>query len=360
MPQWSPRRRTPAAERREMAASAAPAAPISGIAMIRIASVTLLLLGLTPATWAGQALPATKTVCTVTVNSADEKEAFRRALPKGNYEFVELVERGRPDWLESSCRKGVRCDVLIISGHYDGGNEFFSDQLGAREYLPVAELERVSCSNSCPGLFSRLKEVYLFGCHTLDPVANRTTSGEIGRSLRRSGHGPAEGERLARALTVRHGESSRDRMRLVFPNVPGSTAFLGGAADQSRARCSRRISRRPARAGGNARPTAGCWAFRRTRWSSQSIAKRFAGRAPARRLPVRRRSPAGDKLDFVHELLRRRRRGACSIDQAQTASLDGAALDDHGRAALRGTRATMRREPSSPSRAMPTSRGARA
>ena len=104
-----------------------------------------------------------KTVCSITVNSADEKEAFRRSLPPNKYQFVELVERGRSDWLESACRQGIRCDVLVISGHYDGGNEFFSDQLEVREYLPVAEMERVSCSDSCPGLFSQLKEVYLFG-----------------------------------------------------------------------------------------------------------------------------------------------------------------------------------------------------
>jgi len=28
-----------------------------------------------------------KTICTVTVNSADEKEAMRARLPKGDYEF---------------------------------------------------------------------------------------------------------------------------------------------------------------------------------------------------------------------------------------------------------------------------------
>src|SRR5512141_1934104 len=82
------------------------------------------------------------TVCTITVNSSDEKEAFRRHLPADRFEFVELVERGRIDWLESARRKGIRCDVLIISGHYDGGdyaggNEFFSERLDTAEYLPV-------------------------------------------------------------------------------------------------------------------------------------------------------------------------------------------------------------------------------
>ena len=43
---------------------------------------------------------------------------------------------------------------LLISGHFDGGDEFYSDRVDARESLPVDEMERVSCSDSCPGLFS--------------------------------------------------------------------------------------------------------------------------------------------------------------------------------------------------------------
>ena len=176
-----------------------------------------------------------KTVCSITVNSPDEKEAFRRSLPPNKYQFVELVERGRSDWLESACHQGIRCDVLVISGHYDGGNEFFSDQLEAREFLPVAEMERVSCSDSCPGLFSQLKEVYLFGCNTMNPEALKSASAEVGRSLVRSGYSRADAERLSRALSARHGESSRDRMRLIFKDVPvlygfSSVAPLGPTA----------------------------------------------------------------------------------------------------------------------------------
>jgi hypothetical protein len=166
-----------------------------------------------------------KTVCTITVNSPDEKEAFRRNLPADKYQFVELVEKGRSDWLASACSRRIRCDVLVISGHYDGGNEFFSDQIASREYLPVDEMERVSCSQSCPGLFSELKEVYLFGCNTLNPEANKSASSEIARSLVRYGHSPAEAERLARALSLRHGESSRDRMQQIFMNVPAIYGF---------------------------------------------------------------------------------------------------------------------------------------
>jgi len=166
-----------------------------------------------------------KTVCTITVNSADEKNAFQRYLPAEKYRFVELVERGRPDWLASACHTGVRCDILVISGHYDGGNEFFSDQIESREFLPVAEMERVSCSDACPGLFSQLKEVYLFGCNTLNPEAQRNASAEVVRSLVRGGMARADAERLARSLSAGHGESSRDRMRLVFKDVPEIYGF---------------------------------------------------------------------------------------------------------------------------------------
>jgi hypothetical protein len=170
-----------------------------------------------------------QTVCTVTVNSPDEKEAFRRHLPESKYRFVELVERGRPDWLASACRAAVSCDVLVISGHYDGSTDFFSDQLEVREFLPVAELERVSCSDSCPALFSRLKEVYLFGCNTLNPQPQSSASAEVVRALVREGHSRKEAERRLQSLNAAHGESSRDRMRQIFADVPVIYGFSSAA-----------------------------------------------------------------------------------------------------------------------------------
>jgi hypothetical protein len=191
----------------------------------RFRSVASLAIAVLAVAASGAAWAEKKTVCTVTVNSPDEKEAFRKALGPGQYDFVELVEHGRSDWLESACRSGVRCDVLVISGHYDGGNEFFSDRTEAREYLPVDELERVSCNGSCPGLFSQLKEVYLFGCNSLNPQPNASLAGEVGRSLQRAGLSRAEAERTARSLAARHAESARDRMRLIFKDVPAIYGF---------------------------------------------------------------------------------------------------------------------------------------
>lgn len=175
------------------------------------------------------AWPAPKTVCTITVNSPDEKESFRRHLGEKEYRFVELVERGRPDWLDASCRARVACDILVISAHYDGGNEFFPDSLDAREFLPVSELERVSCSGSCPTLFSRLKEVYLFGCNTLNPEPHSGATAELMRSLVREGYTKEKAERELQSLAAAHGESSRDRMRQIFNGVPVIYGFSSSA-----------------------------------------------------------------------------------------------------------------------------------
>jgi len=188
-----------------------------------------LLAALLVTAWTHDVRADKKTVCTITVNSPDEKEIFRRSLPQDDFQFVELVERGRPDWLASACRKDVRCDLLLISGHFDDGTEFYSDRLDARESLPVDEMERASCSDSCPGLFSQLKEVYLFGCNTLQAQPLRSASAEIARSLIRSGHSPADAERLSRQLNERHGESNRDRMRQIFKDVPVIYGFSSKA-----------------------------------------------------------------------------------------------------------------------------------
>src|SRR3954471_6901991 len=175
-------------------------------------------------TWA-----AKQTVCTITINSADEQKAFRRFLPADKYDFVELVEKGRPDWLASACQAKVSCDVLVISGHHGEGNVFFADALDIRDNLPIEELERVSCSNSCPSLFANLKEVYLFGCNTLNPQAQQSVLPEAERSYVREGRAPMDAAQLARRLGLQRGESSRDRMRMVFPNVPVIYGFSGVA-----------------------------------------------------------------------------------------------------------------------------------
>lgn len=175
------------------------------------------------------ALAATKTVCTITVNSPNEKDVFRRNLPPGDYRFVELVERGRKDWLASACQQKVQCDALVISGHFDGGEEFYTDSNDQSEYLTVEEMERASCSDSCPGVFANLKEVYLFGCNTLKPEPKQLATSEITRALIRSGQSPADAAKLTAILGQKHTRSNKDRMRHIFKNVPVIYGFSSKA-----------------------------------------------------------------------------------------------------------------------------------
>jgi hypothetical protein len=271
----------------------------------------VLLVALLAAVWAHEARADKKTVCTITVNSPDEKDTFQRNLPQDEFQFVELVERGRPDWLASACRKGIRCDVLLVSGHFDGGTEFYSDRLDVREFLPVDEMERVSCSDSCPGLFSQLKEVYLFGCNTLNAEALHHASAEIARSLVRSGHSQADAEQLSRVLNERHGESNLDHMRQIFKDVPviygfSSKAPLGATAAPI---LDRYFQAGPGGEIGSGRASAkllGLFAA-----SSMTVAAGLRDADPhaEHRQDVCRfsddRSSSAEKLGFVHQLLKR-------------------------------------------------------
>lgn len=194
-----------------------------------VPSLPAFVLGCLGAAWSLGVQAAPKTVCTVTINSPDEKESFQRHLPPGDYQFVELVQRGKPDWLASARQRGVSCDVLVISGHFDDGTEFYTDRHDDREFLTMHELQHESCSASGNGLFSKLKEVYLFGCNTLKSEPRHVAEGEILRSLQRSGHTPADAERVAALLSARYGQSNRDRLRHVFKDVPVLYGFSSKA-----------------------------------------------------------------------------------------------------------------------------------
>ena len=65
----------------------------------------------------------------VTLNSPDEARVLQRRLPASRYRFVELVEPGRADWLRAACASGVRCDVLVVSGHFNAGEAFYNESI---------------------------------------------------------------------------------------------------------------------------------------------------------------------------------------------------------------------------------------
>ena len=76
----------------------------------------------------------------------------------GDLELISDAIACNPDWLAASCRKGVRCEVLLVSGHF-AGTEFYASRPDLKsETLPVDVLECAACSDSCPGLFEDLKD----------------------------------------------------------------------------------------------------------------------------------------------------------------------------------------------------------
>ncbi len=156
---------------------------------------------------APSALAAKKVLCTITINSDDEGKVFRRNLSAGEWEApIELVDQKNPDWFKTACRRNLKCDVVIISGHFAreafaAGTELENIQKSA--YLNVEDMERASCSNSCPGIFANPKEIYMFGCNTLN--------------LKNENYDPSAQE------------NNRSRMRRIFAGVPVVYGFASSA-----------------------------------------------------------------------------------------------------------------------------------
>ncbi|MCU0257363.1 MAG: hypothetical protein MUF60_11555 [Vicinamibacterales bacterium] len=155
------------------------------------------------------------TICTITINSSDEVRALRAAAPSAR--FVELTDFAsggdqKSGWLGRACEAGIQCDVLLISGHF--ANTFFGES--AFE-LPLRELEREACGHRCPGVLSRPRVVFLFGCNTLAAKDTDRRSPEAYRALLiGDGLQPRFADRVVALRYGPLGEETRERMRKVF------------------------------------------------------------------------------------------------------------------------------------------------
>ncbi|MCB0355452.1 MAG: hypothetical protein KDD40_00505 [Bdellovibrionales bacterium] len=163
------------------------------------------------------------TVCTATVNSPQERESFKQHLSGKNFNFIELTdyteakskdERGS-DWFDKACEAGVKCDVLVISGHF--GGHFFGF-LGFS--LETNMMEEKSCQKTCSGILSQPKEVFLFGCNTLaTKEKDHRSPQEYLRVLIEDGIDRDDAERIVQARYGALGDSYKDRMRRIFSGV---------------------------------------------------------------------------------------------------------------------------------------------
>lgn len=164
-------------------------------------------------------------ICSITINSDDELVAFKDALnPTGLYKFTELTNKD-PKWFEQACQSRVKCDVLIISGHF--GGTFFGK---SQNHLSLIEMEKQSCSGTCQGILSAPKEVYLFGCNTLaSKNASTRTPEEYLRVLLEDGISRSDAERMVEARYGPAGEDILNKMMRSFPGVPVIYGFCDKA-----------------------------------------------------------------------------------------------------------------------------------
>jgi hypothetical protein len=177
------------------------------------------------------------TVCSITINSDDEIRTFRKRLPASQFDFVELADAaqttpadGKPAWLAQACQSGIRCDILVLSGHfantYAGSyGTTFAGNAGLS--LPLEELGGRSCDQSCPGILSNPLEVFLFGCRTLATSlgAEPLPPGDLALL---SSHQvpPRVVERIVEEVSYRGEDTSNlARMRFVFSGVPRLYGF---------------------------------------------------------------------------------------------------------------------------------------
>lgn len=163
-----------------------------------------------------------RTVCTATINSSDEKEIFQKNLQGQGFKFVELTDfaksttlgESNSDWFQKACDSGIKCDVLLISGHF--GGSFFGEN-DKKLTLSSNELEEQSCRKTCDGIMKNPKEVFLFGCNTLAGKSNDSrTPEQYLQVLLRDGIERSEAERIVQARYGALGSSFKDRMRRIF------------------------------------------------------------------------------------------------------------------------------------------------
>jgi hypothetical protein len=153
------------------------------------------------------------TVCSMTLNSPDELNVIKKNLGTAGYDYVELG--ATPD---AFCGRNVQCDIFVVSAHF-GGN-FFGIQDGKQLEISLEKVEEFSCSAKCGNLFAHAKQVYLFGCNTLNgKVRDQRTPEEYVNVLRRDRYGLNQAQHLAANIYSPLGGTYHQRMQQVFPNA---------------------------------------------------------------------------------------------------------------------------------------------
>ncbi|MCE3010556.1 MAG: hypothetical protein LW875_08085 [Proteobacteria bacterium] len=181
--------------------------------------------------------------CTVRINSDDEIKLYKKYYETKGVRFIELTEFGsriRPakevdpvtklvkpefdgDWFNNACKSGIKCDVLLISGHYGSG---FSGPDTTGLSWTINDLERQACDNSCTGILNSPTKVKLFGCNTLAGKALGRTREEQLQAYIDHGYSPRVASEMLAMLYSDIGRTNKERMEFVFNGVPNLYGFV--------------------------------------------------------------------------------------------------------------------------------------
>lgn len=166
------------------------------------------------------------TVCSMTLNSPDELEIIKKHLGTKDFTYVELDSKP-----ENYCGKPeVQCDILVVSAHF--GGHFFGASTATKPAsdVPLEALEELSCSNKCANIFQKAKQVYLFGCNTLNgKIKDERTPEEYVDILRRDNYGLTQAQNLAANIYSPLGGTYHQRMQHLFPNAAQIFGFASRA-----------------------------------------------------------------------------------------------------------------------------------
>ncbi len=166
-----------------------------------------------------------KNLCTITINSNDEAEVFKKHLSPADWNVVELTpatpEGASKSWFNEACQKNIRCDVLIISGHF-GGTFFGSSKLS----LSMQDLESNSCDQKCDGILKQPREVFLFGCNTLaSKEKDHRSPEEYMQVLLSDGFSATQASQIVSFRYSGFGDSFKHSMTQVFATTPRIYGF---------------------------------------------------------------------------------------------------------------------------------------
>ncbi len=166
---------------------------------------------------------AKKTVCSVTVNSDDEMKLFRKNYDAREYDFVELLPQREADrfivrdgrWLQRACQAQVKCDILVLSGHFA---EAFIGESGFE--VSAQDLRESACAEGCHEFFASVKEVYLFGCNTLaSKKPDARSIDQYVKILTEDGVNPHKAQRVAARRYTNYANDYFTEMRALFFNA---------------------------------------------------------------------------------------------------------------------------------------------